>query len=253
MAPEGTTDFKGSIGEAINRLRDRWHTKQHPFFQKMLDGSLELRALGIYMAKHFKFVAMAQPAFGLLYYRAPHDVQLSLIENIAEEEGMKAIPGEGHEPHNHNEMIFRFCAAAGLSEDDVRGMEMTPAWWARSFHYQHCLRDEPVGVALAMQSTQEGQQVALNSEVTIPSFLRHYGYTLDSPEIAFFVEHAEADLEHSARQLALCEKYLDTPELKRRALVVCEDAVKLRWASITEIYRREVLGEAEVLPPGVAA
>lgn len=253
MAADGTTPGGGSIGEAIVALRDRWHTKKHPFFQAMTDGSLELRALGIYMAYHMKFVAMAMPSFGLLYYRAPHDVGLSLIENISEEEGLKAIPVAGHVPHNHNEMIFRFCAAAGMSEDEVRATGMSAAWWARSLHYVKCMGEEPVGVALAMQSTQEGQQVALNVEVTLPSFVKHYGFTPDSPEIGFFTEHAEADLEHSTRQLTLCEKYLDTPELQQRALTVCEEAVRLRWASITDIYRREVLKEPEMLPPGVAA
>ncbi len=243
----------GSMAARINEIRDQWHTKKHPFFLGMLDGSLDLKPLGIYMAAHFQFVQMAQPSFGLLYYRAPHDVQLSLIDNLNEEEGNSAIPGEGHEPHNHNDLIFGFCAAAGLSEDEVRNHAMSPAWIGRSLHYVQCMREEPIGVALAMQSTQEGQQVALNVEVTIPSFIKHYGYTKDSPEIGFFVEHAEADLEHSNRQLDLCVKYLDTPELQARALVVCEEAVKLRWESITDLYRRYVLNDAGVLPPGIAA
>ncbi len=35
-----------NIAGEIVAIRDRWHTKNHPFFRKMLDGSLELRALG---------------------------------------------------------------------------------------------------------------------------------------------------------------------------------------------------------------
>jgi pyrroloquinoline quinone (PQQ) biosynthesis protein C len=241
------------IGAQINAIREKWHTKKHPFFQAMTTGALDLKALGVYMAKHYQFVQIVQPAMGLLYYRAPHDVQHALLENLAEEEGMAAIPGENHEPHNHNEMIFRFCRAAGLDDAAVKAMELSPAWWARSLHYVHCLREESIGVALAMQSTQEGQQVALNTEVTIPSFVKHYGYKRSSPEIEFFVEHAEADLEHSSRQMSLCEKYLAGAGLDARALRVCEDACRLRWASITEVYRDEVLGEREILPPGVAA
>ena len=239
--------------EQINAVREKWHTKNHPFFQAMAEGRLDLRALGVYMANHFKFVERVQPSFGLLFYRAPEDVQMSLVENLAEEQGLAAIPKEGHEPHNHNEMIFRFCAAAGLSEAEVRNTRMPPAWWARSLHYIHCLREEPLGVALAMQSTQEGQQVALNTEVTIPAFEAHYGYSAGAPEIDFFVEHAEADLEHSTRQMALCEKYLTGPGDLDRALEVCDDACRLRWASITEIYREHHLKEGDILPMGVAA
>jgi pyrroloquinoline quinone (PQQ) biosynthesis protein C len=204
------------------------------------------------MANHYRFVQYAVPGMGLMYYRSPNDVRRALVENMAEEQGILAIPKEGHVPHDHFDMIVDFCEAAGLSKGEVRETEMTPAWWARSLYYVEVLREEPVGVALAMQSTQEGQQVALNNEITIPAFEAHYGFTRSSPEIAFFVEHAEADLEHSTRQIDLAAIYLDTPALCERALKVCEIAVRLRWASITDLYRAHVLGEAEILPPGVA-
>lgn len=253
MATKIAAKSGSSIGAKINAVRETWHTKKHPFFQKMTDGSLPLRALGDYMARHYQFVKIVQPSMGLLYYRGPEDVKLAMMENLAEEHGMAAIPGEGHEPHDHNELIFRFCKAAGFSEKEVRAKKLTPAWWARSLHYVNCVREEPIGVALAMQSTQEGQQVALNTEITIPSFIKFYGYKKDSPEIGFFVEHAEADLEHSARQMALCEKYLAGTGLDERAIEVCEEACRLRWASITEVYREYVLKERDILPPGVAA
>ena len=50
---------------------------------------------------------------------------------------------------------------------------------------------------------------------------------------------------------SLCAKYLDTSELEARALKVAEEICVLRWASITDLYRQEVLGEKEILPPGV--
>jgi pyrroloquinoline quinone (PQQ) biosynthesis protein C len=253
MAPDSSRSRDGSVVDQIVAIREEWHTKKHPFFQAMTDGSLDLRALGIYMANHFQFVAQALPAFGLMYYRAPQDVRDSLVENMAEEQGLAAIPVEGHVPHNHNDMIFRFCAAAGLSEEEVRATRMSPSWIGRTLHYVNCLREEQIGVALAMQSTQEGQQVDLNKELTIPAFQAHYGYAKDDPVIGFFVEHAEADLEHSSRQIALCEKYLVTDEDKARAIEVCEDSVRLRWESITDLHRRLVLKDDGLLPEGVAA
>lgn len=251
MAQDGNSGIDGSIGEAIVALRDRWHTKNHPYFKALADGSLDLHALGVYMANHYKFVDQAMPSFGLMYYRAPDDVRVSLVENLAEEHGLLGMHGE--DGHDHMVMIFNFCRAAGLDEAEVRAVKPSPVWTARALHYVRCLNEEPIGVALAMQSTQEGQQVALNSEITIPALTGPYGFAKDAPEIAFFVEHAEADLEHSQRQLSLCEKYLDTPDLRRRALEISEEAVRLRWASITDIYRREVLKETDLLPEGIAA
>ncbi len=240
-------------GKKIIAIRDKWHTKNHPFFQKMLDGSLELRALGIYMAGHYKFVELALPSFGFLLWKAPEDVRHSVIENLAEEAGLVAIPRPGHEPHDHNRMIFDFCNSAGFSDDDVRNFAIGPAWHARRLHYAQVVRDESLGVVLAMQSTQEGQQPELNKEITIPSFVKHYGFSRESKEIAFFVEHAEADEEHSDRQMELCEKYLTTQEELDRAVRICEEACMLRWESISEVYREHVLKEDRILPPAMAA
>jgi hypothetical protein len=61
--------------------------------------------------------------------------------------------------------------AVGLSEHEVRTIKLTPAWWGRSLHCAKTLAQEPIGVVLAMQSTQEGQQPALNTEVVLLSCL----------------------------------------------------------------------------------
>lgn len=252
MATEMTLE-RSRVIDDILAIRERWHTKNHPFFRAFAEGQLPLRAMGVYLALHWQFVQRALASFGILFTRsfALGDVRKTIVENLAEEEGLKAIPREGHVPHDHGELIFRFCRAAGLSEAEVRSIKMTPAWWGRSLHYYQTALQEPVGVVLAMQTTQEGQQPALNTEVVLPALARHHGYPAGSPAIEFFTEHAAADVEHSNRQAALCARYLDSEELKARALEVAEEACMLRWASITDLYRRDCLGERDVLPPGV--
>ncbi len=243
-----------SIVDRIIAIRERWHTKLHPFFHAFAAGKVPLKALGRYQALHYQYVSRALPSFGLLYARTYHleDVRKMVVENVAEEEGLKAIPEPGHEAHDHNELIFRFCRAAGLSDAEVRGMKLTPAWWARSLYYASVTANEPIGVVLAMQTTQEGQMPGLISEVLLPAFEKHFGLKPDAPEIAFFTEHDAADIEHSRRQIELCAKHLDTPALEARALEVAEQICELRWASITENYREDVLGEKAILPPGLA-
>lgn len=242
-----------NIGDQIVAIRDRWHTKNHPFFKAFAEGKVPLKGLGKYLALHYQFVRHAQASFGVFYTRAfPfEDLRKVVLENLAEEEGLQAIPQPGHEPHNHNELIFRFCRVAGFSEAEVRNMKMSPAWWARSLHYVNVTVNEPLGVALAMQTTQEGQQPALNTEVVIPALVKHHGFKPGAPEIEFYTEHAAADVEHSTRQLTQCIKHLGTPELEARALTVAQEAVELRWASVTDLYRSEVQGMKDILPPGV--
>ena len=201
-----------------------------------------MKALGRYQALHYHYVSYAVRSFGLFYTRFYQldNVRKMMAENLAEEEGFKAIPQPGHEPHDHNELIFRFCRAAGLTDEEIRSMKIPAAWWARSLYYYNTVATEPVGVVLAMQTTQEGQMPGLIGEVLLPAF-----------EIEFFTEHDSADVEHSRRQSDLCAKYLDTSELETRALRVAQEICELRWASISELYRSEVLGEKEILPPGV--
>ena len=131
-----------------------------------------------------------------------------MAENLAEEEGLKAIPREGHEPHDHSELMFRFCQATGLSDAEIRNMKMTPAWWARSLYYYNTAVVEPIGVVLAMQTTQETQMPGLIGEVLLPAFEKHYGFKRTAREIEFFAEHHAADVEHSRRQGELRAKYL---------------------------------------------
>jgi len=246
MPLEGKETSK--IVEDVIAVREKWHNKKHPFFAQLSQGKLPLRALGVYMAQHYHFVKIAARSQWLVLYRAPADVGKFVFENMAEEAGMIAGPGEDRHAHDHNELIFRFCRAAGLSEAEVNATRPTPAWWARALHYHYTQMNEPVGVAMAMASTQEGQQPALNSEVVIPALCKHYGYKETSKEIEFFTEHAIADIDHSERQLALTARHVNTPELHQRALEVAEDACKLRWDSITDLYRFEVLKEKELLP-----
>src|SRR2546428_11031511 len=119
------------VVDDILAIRERWHTKRHPFFGALGEGKLPLRVLGIYMALHWQFVQRALASFGILFTRtvSQADVRKMSVENLAEEVGLKAIPREGHVPHDHSELVFPVCKAAGVSAAEVRAMATTPAGW----------------------------------------------------------------------------------------------------------------------------
>ena len=85
------------IVERVNAIRDRWHTKRHPFFREFSEGLLPLKALGRYQALHYHFVSYALPSFGMFYARAYkfEDIRKMMAENLAEEEEFKAIRRRG--------------------------------------------------------------------------------------------------------------------------------------------------------------
>jgi pyrroloquinoline quinone (PQQ) biosynthesis protein C len=239
--------------DKIVALREKWHTKNHPFFVDFLKGKFGLKPIGHMMAQHYQHVYRVLPSHGYIISKAPPDGRRFALSNLAEEEGLMAGPGEDRKPHDHMELIFRFCKYAGLSEKEVRATRQLPAWRARSYFYINTARDEPFGVIVAMQSTQEGQQPALNGERMLPAFKKHFGLEIDDPRIEFFAEHYIADADHSSRQIDLVVKHVTTDELQKRALEVAENMVRTRWAGITECYRNWVLGEKDPMPKGIAA
>ena len=249
----GKNTFGKEAADGVVAIRETWHTKNHPFYLDFSEGKIGLGPMGKLMAQHYQHVKRALPSFGIIYYKAPPVAREFILDNLAEEEGLQAGPGENREAHDHMELIFRFCRAAGMSDEEVEATEQLPAWRARSYFYLNTVQDMPIGVILAMQCTQEGQQPAINAERTLPAFKKFHGFDLDSPEIEFFTEHELADADHSSRQLQLVEQLITSPELRDQALEVAEVQVRTRWACMNEIYRREVLGEVDPLPPGVSA
>ena len=113
-----------SIGEAaaeeIIALREKWHTKDHPFFVEFSEGKVGLRELAALMAQHYHHVERALPALGIAIYKSTGAARRFLIENLAEEEGLLAGETDGRHAVNHQDIIVRFCEAAGLSRDDKR-------------------------------------------------------------------------------------------------------------------------------------
>ncbi|HEY5607101.1 MAG TPA: iron-containing redox enzyme family protein [Alphaproteobacteria bacterium] len=239
--------------DKIVAIREKWHTKNHPFFVDFWKGKFGLKPVGQMMAQHYQHVLRVLPSQGYVITKAPPDGRRFALENLAEEEGIMAGPGEDRKPHDHMELIFRFCKFAGLSEKEVRTTRQLPAWRARSYFYINTTREEPFGVIVAMQSTQEGQQPALNGERMLPGFKKHFGLETEDPRIEFFAEHFIADADHSSRQIDLVAKHVTTEEVQKRALEVAETMVRTRWAGITECYRAHVLGERDPLPKGIAA
>jgi pyrroloquinoline quinone (PQQ) biosynthesis protein C len=238
--------------EQLVALREKWHTKNHPFFVDFYNGKFGLGPVGAMMAQHFHHARLGLPALGIVYSKGAIEDRLAILENVAEEEGLMAGPGDGRHAVNHAETILRFCRFTGLTDEQVLATPQLPSWQARSYFFLTVVHNEPFAVIMAVQATQEGQQPAINSERMLPGFAKHHGLQRDNPVIEFFAEHELADADHSSRSLELIKKLITNDDLRRRALTVAQVQVRTRWACMSEIYRTAVLGEKDPLPPGVA-
>lgn len=236
----------GRVSEQIIAIRDRWHCMNHPFYDRLAEGSLDIKHLGGFLAQHYVMVSQIFRSLGLTYAKAPGDVARFIVENLAEEAGLVGI--EGSEAHDHSDLIFRFTRYCGMTDEEVRNTEPLPAWFARAAHYWWLSQAEPAIVRIALQSATESQLVGENCGRVVPALTAHYGFRRDSPEIHFFVEHATADVKHGNQMFQLVDRHVTTPELRDRVIRVVERHCKLRWASFSELYRVTHLGEELIQP-----
>jgi pyrroloquinoline quinone (PQQ) biosynthesis protein C len=141
MATAVQSSDGSDIVARITAIRDKWHTKQHPMFRALAAGELNLRVHGIYMAQHAKYVRYGLEAFGHIYARGPGDVRKMMVANMAEEEGLIGGNTE-HGAHDHMQMIYDFCDAAGMTRDEVLNVEVVIP--ALEKHYGHKKNDRAV-------------------------------------------------------------------------------------------------------------
>ncbi len=235
--------------EQILAIRERWHCKRHPFWDRLSEGTLDVKHVGAFLAQHRACVHEIFSSIGLTYTKSSKDIAHVIVENLAEEAGMLGI--DGGEAHEHNELIFRFTRYCGMTDEQVRATKLLPAWYARAGAYWWLSYSQPAIVRIAVQATQESQSVGIYGQRVIPALTTHYGFKPDSPEIHFFVEHAVADVKHGNLMLELVDRHINTPDLREAALYHVEQISKLRWNATTELYRLTHLrGEGELLPPG---
>ena len=239
-------DPGGPLSEALVAVRDRWHCANHPFYDRLAEGTLELRHLGAFLVHHSLLVREIFRSIGVSYAKAPDDVAYFIVENLAEEAGLVGI--DGGEGHDHVELIHRFTRHCGITDADARATDLLPTWLARAAYFWWITDTEPAVVRMAVQATTESQLVAEN-ERAVPALIEHYGFTRDSPEIGFFVEHATADVKHGNIMMELADRHITTPEMRARALELAERTCQLRWVSFNELYRTTHLGEAVGQPP----
>ena len=191
---------KNTIGaeaaKQIVAIRNKWHTKDHPFFIDFSEGKFGLEPMGRMMAQHYAHTQVTAPILGIALFKASgtREGKRALLENMAEEEGLLAGPGEDREALNHDELILRFTRLAGISDAEVYATEQMASWRARSLllrlmQTKHS-RDRRNDV------DPRGPTTGINHERT---YLATTNTTASNQAAGhrFFTEHELADADHS--------------------------------------------------------
>lgn len=240
------------IGEGFVReliaLRDQYHTKQHPFFDRWAAGDLTKPQMGRYMAQHFQLVREILRPFGVAYGKAPRDVQHMLIENLAEEHGV--VGTERGEAEEHDSMLLTWTQWCGLSRQEVEDTVPLPGLRALLSLMWYLVNQQPWPVWLSAQVVQESQMVGVQQR-TVPALVQKYGFRHGDQEIHWFEEHYEADQERGRRAFDMLAKHVDNEPLARQCLRWAEEGLKARWLYVTQVEAIYVTGEAVAMPAEV--
>ena len=230
-----------SFHDQLVTIRDKRHSKDHPFFELWARGELTKKQTAIYCIQHYHYVGdylnwMAYEASQIPY----RDVKTYLFENLGDEENPE---------DRHLDMLTDYVVACGLKRESVEqavvlaGTEALQNWGWRMVYQQ------PWQAALAgMFIGLESQFLDICKKV-VPALHRHYGYQPSAREIRFFEEHIGADEIHGAKGFAMVEKYCTTTDLQQQALKAVEEAAIRRWRFMNGIYWFALHGREDDTPP----
>lgn len=217
-----------SFHDQLVTIRDKRHSKDHPFFELWARGELTKKQTAIYCIQHYHYVGDYLNWMAYEASQIPHiDVKTYLFENLGDEENPE---------DRHLDMLTDYVVACGLKREGVEqaavlaGTEALQNWGWRMVYQQ------PWQAALAgMFIGLESQFLDICKKV-VPALHRHYGYQPGAREIRFFEEHIGADEIHGAKGFAMVEKYCTTTDLQQQALKAVEEAAIRRWRFMNGIY-----------------
>jgi pyrroloquinoline-quinone synthase len=228
--------------DRLTALRDRKHSKNHPFFDKWARGELSKEQTALYCMQHYHFVGEYLNWMAYEASQIPHrDVKTYLYENLGDEENPE---------DRHLDMLTDYVVASGLKRDSVEhsavlaGTEGLQNWGWRMV-YQKPWQAALAGMFIGLES-----QFLDICKKLVPALHKHYGYKPGAREIRFFEEHIGADEIHGAKGYAIVEKYCTTPELQELALQTVEEATIRRWRYMNGVYWFALHGKDDDTPAG---
>jgi pyrroloquinoline-quinone synthase len=160
-------------------------------------GELTQEDLRHYAAQYYQWVLAMPTWISSTHANAPTlDMRQALLENLMDEE---------RGPENHPELWLRFCDALGLDRAAVQATQMLPETRDAIAAMRRVCRDEPAAAGLAALYAYESQQPEVMK--TKREGLRdRYGVTAGHD---YFEVHEALDVEHSAQERELLERYAE--------------------------------------------
>jgi len=208
-------NFRKSLQAAI----DRRHQANHPMIEKWAKGDIKRETVaGAITEIHYWISKLIPEALFAIAANAPQEVQEMELENY----------GEELDPANpHPQLILRFAAACGISEEQLkagRGLPTTESWL--NFELNACRYQPWIAAVACTHVASEAQEPVLFNKV-LPALRKHYKFS--EHDLEFWWVHAEADVEHGGHAIDILAKYCQTREQQDMAIHWAGEGARMKW------------------------
>jgi len=206
----------GEFSEALMACAYARPIEDNAFIRRLCRGEYAREDLRLY-AEMMASVAEAFPrALAAVLSICPrHELRVHLLKNLCEEEAIvPSHDGRGlvcDPARRHPELARHFTRALGISDDrrDVAHPHNMTRW------FDHAVRERQWIATQAFLTAIEAN-IPRTYKVTVPALRDLYGFTDD--DIAFFIEHIDADQTHASVALDIIERAIDSPAERKAAL-----------------------------------
>ncbi len=214
----------------INQIIEEKSLLKHPFYQAWTDGKLTKEQLKNYSLQYFNNV-LAFPTFlsGVHFNTPAFDGNISLRQEILanlieEEQGEK----------NHPQLWRNFATALGAKSEDLGNVPMLPETQNLISTFRSVCISSPFYAGLAALYVYESQIPEI-AKVKIEGLKKFYGITKES-DFEFFSVHSELDVYHAQTEIAIIEKYADSPEKQEEVLQAARKCADSLWQFLDGVY-----------------
>ena len=229
-----------SFPDQLRSIRDKNHSKDHPFFELWAQGKLTNKQTALYCIQHHHYVTDYINWLAYESSQIPNrDVKAYLFENLGDEESKE---------DRHLDMLTDYVGVCGFRPEDVENGKNLPTTqalqnWGWRLVYQWPWQAALAGMFIGLES----QFLDICKKI-VPALHNHYGWSPGARQIRFFEQHITADEIHGRKGLAIVQKYCTTQEHMELALKAVEEATRKRWEYMNGIYRFAVEGREDDTP-----
>jgi pyrroloquinoline-quinone synthase len=219
-----------TLKKQIEQIISEKSLLKHPFYQAWTDGKLTREQLKNYSLQYFHNV-LAFPTFlsGVHFNTPAFDgdvaVRQEILSNLMEEE---------HGEKNHPRLWRNFAEALGASEAELKNSGMLSQTKNLVDTFRRVCISSPFYVGLAALYVYESQ-VPEVAKVKIDGLKKFYQMTQEA-DYEFFTVHSELDIYHSQTEMALIEKFSDSPEKQAEVLKAVKECAGSLWQFLDGVY-----------------